>query len=54
VPENESDDETSSLGQFDSEIEDPLLDLLRNHESFSEEMFLQALKSQRSAEVIES
>ena len=34
----------------DGSIDDPLLDLLRNHESFSEEMFLQALRSQRSAE----
>jgi CheY-like chemotaxis protein len=39
---------------FDSNIEDPLLDLLRNHESFSEEMFLQALKSQRNPECVES
>jgi len=39
---------------FESQIEDPLLDLLRNHESFSEEMFLEALKSQRSADVVES
>jgi len=38
---------------FDSEVEDPLLDLLRNHESFSEEMFLEALKSQRTAEAVE-
>jgi DNA-binding response OmpR family regulator len=35
-------------------VEDPLLDLLRNHESFSEEMFLQALRSQRSADFVES
>jgi CheY-like chemotaxis protein len=46
-------DATSNEG-FGSEIEDPLLDLLRNHESFSEEMFLEALKSQRSADVVES
>jgi hypothetical protein len=52
--QSNSQDETAALGQFDSEIEDPLLDLLRNHESFSEEMFLEALKSQRSVEVIES
>lgn len=31
-------------------FDDPLLDLLRNHESLSEEAFLSALKSQRSAE----
>jgi len=36
------------------DVEDSLLDLLRNHESFSEEMFLQALRSQRSAEFVES
>lgn len=35
------------------EVEDALLDLLRNHESFSEEMFLQALRSQRTAEFAE-
>jgi CheY-like chemotaxis protein len=39
---------------YASEVEDSLLDLLRNHESFSEEMFLEALKSQRSVEVLES
>jgi DNA-binding response OmpR family regulator len=37
-----------------AEIEDALLDLLRHHESFSEDMFLQALRSQRSAEFVES
>ncbi len=36
------------------EFEDALLDLLRNHESFSEEMFLQALRSQRSVDLVES
>ena len=36
------------------DVEDSLLDLLRNHESFSEEVFLQALRSQRSAEFVES
>ena len=50
----DSDDESGSVEQVDLLVEDPLLDLLRNHESFSEEMFLQALKSQRSAEVVES
>ena len=34
--------------------EDPLLDLLRHHESFSEEMFLEALRSQRNAEFVNS
>jgi len=52
--QGDDDDEDDSVGPFDSEMEDPLLDLLRNHESFSEEMFLQALRSQRSAEVLES
>jgi len=35
------------------DLEDPLLDLIRNHQAFSEEMFLQTLKSQRSAEFVE-
>ena len=47
-------EDASSNQGFGSEIEDPLLDLLRNHESFSEEMFLEALKSQRSADAVES
>ena len=44
-------DEDSSVlllpdGTDDSlDVEDSLLDLLRNHESFSEEMFLQALRT---------
>src|SRR6266498_95305 len=37
-----------------SVIDDALLDLLRNHDSFSEDMFLQALRSQRSVEFVES
>ena len=49
-----SEEDASSNEGFGSEIEDPLLDLLRNHEAFSEEMFLEALKSQRSADVVES
>ena len=36
------------------DVEDPLLDLLRNHESFSEEMFLQALRSQRNEQLVQS
>jgi DNA-binding response OmpR family regulator len=36
------------------DVEDSLLDLLRNHESFSEEMFLEALRSQRNAEFVQS
>lgn len=36
------------------EVEDPLLDLLRNHESFTEEVFLQVLSSQRSGEFVDS
>lgn len=50
----DAEDETAWLEHVDSEIEDPLLDLMRNHESFSEEMFLQALRSQRGAEVVDS
>ena len=34
------------------DVEDPLLDLLHHHESFSEEMFLEALRSQRNAEFV--
>jgi DNA-binding response OmpR family regulator len=34
------------------DVDDPLLDLLRNHEAFSEEMFLEALRSQRNAEFV--
>lgn len=40
-------------GGHNDSFDDPLLDLLRNHESFSEEMFLQALRSQRSDEFLE-
>ena len=36
------------------DTEDPLLDLLRNHESFSQDMFLEALRSQRNAPLVES
>ena len=53
LPSNTNSDGTDS-DDFDSNIYDPLLDLLRNHESFSEEMFLQALKSQRNPEYVES
>jgi hypothetical protein len=34
------------------ELEDPLLDLLRNHESLAQEDFLQALRNQRSSEEV--
>jgi hypothetical protein len=37
-----------------SEVDDPLLDLLRNHESLTQERFLEALQSQRSGEVLET
>ena len=40
-------------GACREDVEDPLLDLLRNHESFSEEMFLEALRSQRNAEFVQ-
>jgi len=49
-----SEEDTSGNEGFESEIEDPLLDLLRNHEYFSEEMFLEALRSQRSPDPVES
>jgi hypothetical protein len=35
-------------------LHDPLLDLLRNHESLTQEMFLEALQSQRSGQVLET
>ena len=38
--------------QGSDDVDDALLDLLRNHEAFSEEMFLQALQSQRTAEMV--
>jgi hypothetical protein len=44
---------TESLCVQSDDVEDSLLDLIRNHESFSEEMFLQALRSQRNAEFVE-
>ena len=37
-----------------SEVDDPLLDLLRNHESLTQERFLEALQSQRSGQVLET
>jgi len=37
----------------DDDMQDPLLDLLRNHESLSEEVFLETLRSQRRAEFVE-
>lgn len=36
------------------EMEDLLLDLLRNHEAFSEDTFIVALRSQRGREIVES
>lgn len=36
-----------------SELDDPLLELLRTHESFSEEMFLETLQSQRKGQTLE-
>jgi hypothetical protein len=35
-------------------VDDPLLDLLRNHETLTQEMFLEALQSQRSRQVLET
>jgi CheY-like chemotaxis protein len=37
-----------------SELDDPLLELLRNHESLSQEMFLETLQRQRSGEILEA
>ena len=37
-----------------SELHDPLLDLLRNHGSFSQEMFLENLQSQRTGQTLET
>jgi CheY-like chemotaxis protein len=37
----------------DDALEDPLLDLLRNHESFTEEIFLEALRGQRGADFVQ-
>jgi hypothetical protein len=36
------------------DVHDPLLDLLRNHESLTQEMFLEALQNQRSGHVLEA
>jgi DNA-binding response OmpR family regulator len=36
----------------DDDVEDPLLDLLRNHEPLSEEVFFDSLRGQRSAEFV--
>lgn len=43
---------SSSLRSQD--VDDPLLDLLRNHQSFTEEAFLQVLSSQRGSELVSS
>lgn len=45
--------EPDAYGERDHELADPLLDLLRNHESLSEEMFLEELHRQRSAEFVQ-
>src|SRR5579872_47889 len=37
-----------------SDLEDPLLDLLRDHESFTQEMFLEILQGQRSGQAMET
>ena len=37
-----------------TDLHDPLLDLLRNHESLSQEMFLEALLGQRNAPILET
>ena len=45
---------TDSLGAQSNDVDDPLLDLLRNHESFNQETFLEALHKQRNAEFVQS
>ena len=45
TPENSG----SSASQ---EVEDPLLDLLQDHDAFSQEEFLQELRKQRSSEAV--
>lgn len=42
-----------AYGSLDDDVDDPLLDLLRNHEALSEEMFAAALRKQRSAEFVQ-
>ena len=42
-----------AYGSHDEDLDDPLLDLLRNHESFNEEIFIEALRKQRSAEFVQ-
>jgi DNA-binding response OmpR family regulator len=42
-----------SSNAHDYDLEDPLLALLRNHESFSEEMFLETLRGQRNTEFLQ-
>jgi CheY-like chemotaxis protein len=37
-----------------SNVEDPLLELLRNHESLTHEMFMETLQSQRSGQILET
>lgn len=46
--------EPAKTGAPPSDIEDPLLELIRNYESYSPEVFLRALKSQRKAQLAES
>jgi CheY-like chemotaxis protein len=47
--ESSGETNVSSMSSVD-DVDDPLLDLLRNHESFSEEMFLETLRGQRRSE----
>jgi len=48
-----ADDEVLVQDALDHRMEDPLLDLLRNHEPLSEEAFLQTLRRQRCVEFVE-
>lgn len=51
TPESHADARDAARLSID-DVDDPLLDLLRNHESFSEEMFLETLRSQRKSHVV--
>jgi PilZ domain len=45
-------DDPGADDQRAEELDDPLLDLLRNHQSLAQEDFLQALRNQRSSEEV--
>lgn len=53
-PEKIASPQDSSSSLRPQDVEDPLLDLLRNHHSFTEEAFLQVLSSQRGGDFVSS